>query len=147
MPNELKLRVILRSPPSGVDFALQSGHGNKYLVVGRQRSGTGDLKFELAIEVKTVSNPAGSATLDFSGPFVQGKKGERFFYIDIGTYAGQTESQWGRRLKIPLHPMPSRTVEQAMKTDGMLETSIAGTGKDGGPSCATPKDFLGWDLC
>ena len=130
----LKLRIILKSPPGGVDFGLQSGHGHEYEVVSRKRSGTGDLRFELSVGVKD------GATLDFTGPFVQGKKGARFFYINIGTSAGQIDSIWSRRLKIPLTGISKR----AAAAGGVLETAIAGTGKDGGPACATPKDFTGW---
>ena len=39
---------------------------------------------------------------NFAGPFVQGPAGERFVYINIGTYAGQLNTPWSRRLKIPL---------------------------------------------
>lgn len=137
MPDGLKLRVILKSPPPGVDFGLQSGYGSAYEVVSTQRSGKGDLRFELSVGIK--DGPK-SSDLDFNGPFVQGKKGERFFYIDIGTYAGQADSAWGRRLKIPLSGISKR----AAASGSVLETAIAGTGKDGGPACAIPKDFAGW---
>ena len=140
MPHEIKLRVILKSPPPGVDFGLQRGQGNPYEVVDKQRSGKGDMRFELAVNVKERAGK--SAKLDFTGPFVQGKAGERFFYIDIGTYAGQAGCEWSRKLKVPLHGISKATVARAKgKT---FETTIAGTGKDGGPACATPKDFAGW---
>ncbi len=142
MADEIKLRVVLKSPPPGVDYGLQSGQGNPYEVVGKQRSGKGDLKFEL--QVGTKERVGKSAELDFTGHFVQGKAGDRFFYIDIGTYAGQTDSEWGRRLKIPLRGISKAAAAKAKgKT---FETVIAGTGKDGGPSCATPKDFTGWKV-
>jgi hypothetical protein len=142
MSHEIRLRVILKSPPPGVDFGLQSGQGNPYEVVGKQRSGKGDLKFELKVGVK--ERVGRSAEVDFTGPFVQGKAGERFFYIDIGTYAGQADSEYGRRLKISLRGISKLQVAKAKgKT---FETAIAGTGKDGGPACATPKDFAGWKV-
>src|SRR3954470_23013011 len=78
--DHLPLRVILKLPPAGVDFGLQKGHGNAYEVISLQRSGKGDLSFELEVELKVVTGKGG---LDFKGPFVQGKTGERFFYIDI----------------------------------------------------------------
>jgi hypothetical protein len=140
----LRLRIILKSPPPGVDFGLQKGHGNSYEVIGLQRSSKGDLSFELEVELKP---PAGkSAALDFKGPFVQGKAGERFFYIDIGTYAGQTNAQYSRKLKIPLRGISKSAAQSAIRAGEPLQTSIAGTGKDGGPACATPKDFSGWKL-
>ncbi len=64
--------------------------------------------------------------------------------MDIGSYAGQADSEYGRRLKIPLRGISKI---QAAKAKGKtFETAIAGTGKDAGPACATPKDFKGWKL-
>src|SRR5687767_1043228 len=97
---ELKLRIILEQPPSGVDFGLQEGHGSNYETVQKQRSSKGeDLKFEFTVRAKPGSNGAGP---NFLGPFVQGPSGQRFIYLDIGTAAGQADSCWSRRLKIPL---------------------------------------------
>ena len=125
-----------------MDYGLQSGQGHPYEVIGRQRSGKGDLSFEL--QVGTKERVGKSAELDYTGPFVQGKPGERFFYIDIGICAGQADSEWNRRLKVPLRGISKTAASKAKgKT---FETTIAGTGKDGGPSCATPKDFKGWKL-
>jgi hypothetical protein len=74
------------------------------------------------------------------GPFVQGPRGKRFVYIDIGTYAGQSASSWGRRLKIPLDGIPAKFIAAG----GILEARVPGTGRDGGPNCATVQDFEGW---
>jgi hypothetical protein len=127
---ELKLRIWLESPPAGVDFALQKGRGHGYSCVQIQRSTGSDLCFEFTAEVNGPS---------FSGPFVQGPKGSQFVYIDIGTAAGQMNTPWSRRLKVPLNGIPSKLVEQAT-----LETRVPGTGRDGGPNCATVKEFDGW---
>lgn len=122
------LRIILEKPPAGVDFGLQQGRGSNYETVQKQRSTGGDLTFQFDVGVK--------AGPDFTGPFVQGPKGERFIYIDIGTCAGQTDTPWSRRLKIPLRGIT--------ETAGVLETRVPGTGRDGGPACATVKPFAGW---
>ena len=121
----LNLRIVVERPPAGVDYALQKGRGNGYETVQKQRSSGGDLAFEFSVQWK--GGPG--------GPFVQGKPGERFVYLDIGTAAGQMDSCWTRRLKIPLSG-----IEQA----GRYETRVPGTAKDGGPSCATVKPFAGW---
>ncbi len=125
---ELMLKVVLENAPAGVDFGLQKGSGSKYETVQKQRSGNGDLTFEFSVTMKP--GP------DFSGPFVQGKAGERFVYLDIGTCAGQFDSPWTRRLKIPLRDIPGTATQ--------LETRVPGTAKDGGPNCATVKPFAGW---
>jgi len=81
------------------------------------------------------------------GPFVQGSKGGRFVYIGIGTYAGQPDSPWSRRLKIPLTGINSAMVDRVMRDSSLIfVTTVPGTGKDGGPNCATVKPFAGWQV-
>ena len=66
--------------------------------------------FEFTISVKAGS-AAGSA--DFSGPIVQGPRGGRFVYVDIGTLAGQPDTPWTRRLKVPLAGLTSGLIRRA----------------------------------
>jgi len=127
-PQEVALRIILQQPPAGVDFALQKGRGSAYETVQKQRSKGADLEFDFTVIVKT-----GNEVLpDFAGPFVQGPSGERFVYIDIGTCAGQANTPWSRRLKIPL----SGVTRQMVDAQAVLLARVPGTGTDGGPSCA-----------
>src|SRR3954447_17190393 len=137
MARELTIRIILEQPPSGVDFALQKGTGNNYEPVQKQRSNGKDLTFELQPSLK---QNASDSVVAMAGPFVHGPIGQRFVYVDIGTYAGQSDSCWSRRLKIPLNGIPVEVIQ----TGGVLETRVPGTGRDGGPNCATVKDFKGW---
>ena len=95
---DISLRILLRRPTAGVDFGLQKGRGSNYEVVQKQRSIGKDLKFKFTAGVKTDKDGAP----DFTGPFVQGPRGDRYFYIDIGAYAGQANTCWSRRLKVPL---------------------------------------------
>lgn len=125
---EITLRIILLSPTAGVDFGLQKGRGSNYAPVQTQRSRGRDLKFEFAVTVKTDKN----GVPDFAGPFVQGARGDRYVYIGIGTYAGQSDTGWSRRLKIPLN----RITPELIKSQTTLVGEIPGTGRDGGPSCA-----------
>lgn len=142
MERELTLRIVLEKPPAGVDFGVQKGRGSNYETIQKQRSKGGDLSFEFAVRAK-VSDKDGSP--NFLGPIVQGPTGERFIYIDIGTYAGQTGTGWSRRLKIPLRGITADTINRALAdTESLLETRVPGTGKDGGPTCATVKPFPGW---
>ena len=142
MEREVTCRIVLESPPAGVDFGLQQGHGSDYETVQTQRSKTGDLRFEFGVRVK--EGKTGEPI--FLGPFTQGPPQERFVYLDIGTYAGQTNTPWSRRLKIPLRGITWRMIEQASDSGAVLETHVPGTGRDGGPSCATVKPFAGWKL-
>ena len=160
MERELILRIVLEKPPAGVDFGLQKGRGSSYETIQTQRSKAKDLCFEFTVRVKTGRK---GDTPNFLGPLVQGPSGGRFIYIDIGTYAGQTETVWSRRLKIPLSGITSEMIDQVSadardpSSDGpgdrvsaaarsLIETRVPGTGKDGGPTCATVKPFPGWRL-
>ena len=138
--HELTLRIILEAPPPGVDFGLQEGHGNDYKTVQTQRSKTSDLTFTFTVRAK--QNVAGEP--NFLGPFSQGPTHGRFVYIDIGTYAGQIGTPWSRRLKIPLTGITWEIVKKASASGRVLETRVPGTGRDGGPNCATVKPFAGW---
>ena len=140
MINEILLKIVLEKPTEGVDFGLQKGNGSKYETVQKQRSEGKDLRFECSISVKKGKN----TEFDFFGPFVQGPAGQRFIYIDIGTYAGQTNTQWSRRLKIPLIGIELEPVKGSENSIKTFQTQIPGTGTDGGPNCATVKPFAGW---
>jgi hypothetical protein len=94
---ELPLRIVLDKPPADVAFGLQSGKGRAYRTVQTQSSKGEDLSFDFSIQVKE-----GTDEPKFAGPFVQGSSTGRFIYFDIGQFAGQKDSCWNRRLKIPL---------------------------------------------
>ena len=142
MECELTFRILLQEPPAGVDFALQIGRGADYKTVQTQRSRGRDLSFEFSVGVQAANKHAAP---DFRGPVVQGPTGQRFIYIDIGTYARQTDTPWSRRLKIPLIGITWDMLDRASADSSMvLETRVPGTGRDGGPSCGTVKPFGGW---
>ena len=137
MEQEVRFRVVLERPPAGVDYGLQLGRGAVYETAQKQRSDGKDLHFEFTIHVTA---PSRQALPDFRGSVVQGPRGQRFVYIDIGTCAGQRGTPWSRRLKVPLTGISWALIEQAP----VLEARVPGTGRDGGPNCATVKPFGGW---
>jgi hypothetical protein len=143
METEWTLRIVLEKPPAGVDFGLQKGSGSNYETIQKQRSEANDLYFEFKVRVK-----AGKDSMPiFLGSFVQGPTGQRFVYIDIGAAAGQTGTNWSRRLKIPLTGITWDMIKQLLADSQMiLEARVPGTGRDGGPNCATVKPFNGWKL-
>jgi hypothetical protein len=145
MKHELIVRIVLQKPPGGVDFGLQKGSGHPYETVQVQQAHAQDIRFECPVTVKgdrqTDEKPG------FSGPFVQGSPPEKFIYIDIGTYAGQRESIWGGRLKVPLRGISWDTIEEVIiSSELVLETQVPGSAKDGSPACATVKPFGGWHI-
>jgi hypothetical protein len=143
MHQTITLKIILQNPPAGVDYGIQKGSGNTYETVSKQRSNGKDLEFSFMVNVKQKDD----STYLLQGPFVQGPPTGRFIYIDIGTYAGQLDSIWSRRLKIPLSGITTESIKKIIANPAfVLHTEVAGTGKDGGPNCATVKPFNGWKL-
>lgn len=139
MKPQLQLRVIVISPPSGVAFAMQSGRAD---LVPPFSAAHGALVFEFSVSVADpLSNP-----VRLTGDFAQGPASARFVYINSGTYAGQVDSIWSRRAKIPLAGITPKLVQSALKRGGILETRIAGVGRDGGPTCATVPLLSPWSL-
>jgi hypothetical protein len=143
MESEVRLQIILIKPTPDVIFGLQKGSGNNYETVQKQSSNNNDLIFSFSVKVK--GDRSKDKTPTFSGSFVQGPRDSKFIYIDIGTYAGQTDTNWSRRLKIPLTGFTWEDVDQCLTNhNSILETRVPGTGRDGGPNCATVKPFDGW---
>src|SRR5690349_12069315 len=96
----ITLQIVLLQPPPGVDFGIQQGSGSIYRTIQKQRSASDDLVFKFSISIK--GEPVKDPLPKFSGDLVHGPAGGKFIYIDIGTAAGQFDSPWTRRLKIPL---------------------------------------------
>jgi hypothetical protein len=140
MAVSVTFRVVLMRPPADVDYGVQFGRGANYSTAQTQRSTGSDLRFEFAVVVKG-TRPAAP---DFGGPAVQGPPGQRFVYIDIGTYAGQAGTPWARRLKVPLTGITWDAIDRASAPRMVLATRVPGTARDGGPACATVKPFDGW---
>ncbi len=141
MFKDLFLRIVLQNPPPGVVYGLQKGKGSNYETIQKQTSNSADLIFDFTVDAKTGED----GKLVFLGPFAQGTPQDRFIYIDIGSCAGQTDTPWSRRLKIPLFGITKELIEQL--PDGKaLTTNVPGRGKDGSPNCATVKPFEGWKI-
>src|SRR3954453_11949445 len=142
MDVQLQLRIVLESPPTGVDFGLQLGKGTDYRTIQTQRSQGHDLRFDGTV---TAKGDRGDGPPNFLGPLTQGPPGGRFLYIDIGKSAGQAGSGWERRIKVPLLGISWEMIEQvSADPELVLDARLPGTGRDGGPSCATVHPPLGW---
>jgi hypothetical protein len=75
---------------------------------------------------------------NFLGPFAQGPRGGRFVYVNSGQRAGQNESGWERRAKVPLGGLSWALLRSAQRKRGaVVEARIDGGGRDGGPACGT----------
>ena len=137
---EITLRVNVNGPLPGVSMHVQEG---KDRLLGPCEKTDTRITFEFPVMVDL-----SSGTPNFLGAFAQGPKNARFIYVNSGTYAGQTGSSWGRRAKISLMKITSEQVESVLRSPGSkLEVSINGTGRDGGPVCASvPSAADGWRI-
>jgi hypothetical protein len=93
----------------------------------------------------TVKDNRGDGLPNFLGPLTQGPPTGRFIYIDIGKLAGQSDSQWERRIKVPLGGITWELIGQVSVDPALvLEARLPGVGRDGGPSCGTVAPARGW---
>lgn len=131
MKHEIPLRITLVQPPPGVTFRLQRGRTE---LVEPAREGEGEVVFELTI---AVADGAPDAPPRLLGDFTQGPPQNRFVYVNSGTLAGEPNSCWTRRAKVPLRGITRAMIEMALAAGAVLEARIAGRAKDGGPVCAS----------
>jgi Family of unknown function (DUF5990) len=73
--------------------------------------------------------------LDFRGPAVQGKRGDRFIYLTWGDVGPDGSFEMFRRAKLMLDRIEPQLIESAMEA-GRLDATVDLTGHDGGPLCA-----------
>ncbi|HVZ20557.1 MAG TPA: DUF5990 family protein [Vicinamibacterales bacterium] len=135
-PTEVTLRIVLVEPPPGIDYGIQHGAGSRYETRFTQRparAGT-EVAFEFTVAVKN-DRPGGAP--NFGGPFAQGKPDERFIYVDVGQAAGQIGAEYSRRMKVQLAGITWNLIARAAADGAPIETRIPGTGRDGGPTCAS----------
>lgn len=137
------MRLILIEPPANIDYGIQRGRGASYETMFVQQPTGGDVAFEFSI---TVSDNREDGAPNFSGDLVQGTPARRFIYVDVGTYAGQKNTPWSRRMIVLLNGITWEQVNRALKPGHRLSATIQGTGKDGGPSCASVPLMGGWKV-
>ena len=128
----LTLRITVVDPPADVEFQVQHG---RHELTAPVRVTAGAIVFEFPVRVG--ARPNGEP--NFLGPYAQGPPDGRFVYVNSGTLAGQSDSCWTRRAKVPLTPIGWPLIDRARQQRGVLEVSFKGTGRDGGPTCASVK--------
>jgi hypothetical protein len=70
------------------------------------------------------------------GPYVQGRRGDRFFYLSWGTVDPGGAFSMFRRAKLMFDGIPVPVLDDAARTDHVLEAALSLTGPDGSPRCA-----------
>lgn len=137
---QLLLRVVLLDPPASVKFRAQRGRDALAEPVAEAAD---RIVFEMPIDVADASATPPRLT----GEYAQGPAAERFLYINSGTSAGDHGSPWTRRVKVHLSTIDATLIQRHLDAPGsVIECSIAGKAKDGGPCCATVPLLRGWKL-
>lgn len=137
----LPLRIIIADPPPGVAWAVQLG---KNELLAPSLTTPRRLRFDFTVRIGAA---VGGAAPRLLGPAVQGPPKARFVYLNSGLRAGQAGSCWDRRAKISLTGITQEMIATALKSGGTLVAEFAGTGRDGGPACASvPLLGRGWQL-
>ena len=137
MKQEIPMRITVTGPVPGVTMQVQKGRDE---LIPPTEASTQAVSFDFEITVDT-SGPVPN----FLGKFAQGPKDQRFVYVNSGTYAGQGNTCWSRRAKISLMSITKKQIEEALSSPGArLAAEIVGTGRDGGPMCASVPVVGGW---
>ena len=76
-----------------------------------------------------------NGALDFRGPAVQGKSGDRFVYLTWGDVGPDNNFEMFRRAKLMLNRVDAPVMRTAVDS-GRLLACVDLTGDDGGPRCA-----------
>src|SRR5580765_7908751 len=128
---EIPIRIRLLNPPAGVTTKVQRGRDE--LLPPTKVTDDG-LEFDFDVTVDLYG-----ATPNFLGKYAQGPKDVRFLYVKSGTSAGRMGSCWSRRAKISLTSITREQINAVIAGKGVLVAEYNGTGRDGGPTCASVK--------
>ena len=131
------------SPEAGPYEAVQVGVGPRFAA---EQLFPGDApSTSWRFDIRVVSGADGS--LDFRGPMVSGKRGDRFLYLNWFAVANGGELQPFRRAKVDLTAIDAALVRQAIEEDAELHCSVELTDAKGNPTCARFKQgMISWRL-
>jgi hypothetical protein len=128
----LALRIMVEQPLAGVALALQHG---KDTLEPPTVSSPALVMFDLVVRLGA---PQADGRPRFLGPYAQGPAAARFVYVCVGRRAGQADTPWDRRAKVPLGGITPAQVKAVLAVPGKrLAVRFPGRGADGGPTCAT----------
>lgn len=151
----VRLRIVCKAPPDpdhhGAIFGLQDNSSTaQWSLHAGSRKPNGDFVFDCEARVRP---KARTGDPNFLGDFVHGKPDERFLYLSwrpkdcLPVPPAMGSPRWQRRMKIHLSTITRELLEEAMQSGGVLEATVEGTGKDGGPNCASvPLLGGGWTV-
>ena len=116
------------SPLDDVHVGVQERAEPTGLVAGDAESATWH------VHVRVIAGDGGQ--LDFRGPAVQGKPGERFVYLTWGNVGPDGEFEMFRRAKLMLNRIDPDLVRSAEAAGRPLRATVDLTDARGGPRCA-----------
>ena len=138
---DLPVRIVIVNPPTGVTFAVQE---DRSALLEPSDVRKGQLAFAFSVRI---GDKAAGAKPNFLGSFVQGPRDGRFVYVNSGRRAGQRNTEWDRRAKVPLSGIGWPLINAAVAKHGsVVEGRISGTGRDGGPSCGSVDLIGAWRI-
>ncbi len=130
---ELPIRIVVENPVPGLAIALQRGNAAKATLVAPSSRSPDAVVFDLEI---TVDGRLPDGRPRLLGPSVQGPPEARFVYLPLGRYAGQADSEWGGRVKVPLGGLTWEQIK-ALSPGARLSTRLSGRSPKGGPALAS----------
>jgi hypothetical protein len=125
----ITLRLTIVHPPPGVRWAVQLGRDELL-------PPTSVAPDRLVFEVPLTLGPNQRGTLQLRGAAVQGPPAARFVYVNSGKRAGDWGAAWDRRAKVPLTTIDVASL-RTLAGEVILEATMHGTARDGGPACAS----------
>jgi hypothetical protein len=130
------LRIVGRRLPGsawsgrhGIHVGVQRGTDVVGLVVGD----AADAVFDIEIEVVTAPEEG----VDFRGPYVHGRRGERFVYLSWGEVHTEGEFMMFRRLKLHLAPLAEQAGPESLFAAKRLQAVLELTDTRGRPLAAS----------
>jgi Family of unknown function (DUF5990) len=87
----------------------------------------------------TIDTVTKDGALDFRGPVVQGKRGDRFVYLSWGTVDEHNHFEMFRRAKLMLDAVPDDAIRSAQTPGHRLVGTVNMTHEDGMPRCAATR--------
>jgi hypothetical protein len=140
---ELPIRIVVVDPIPGLSIALQRGQAAKAELIPPASRSAAAVVFDVEV---TVDGCLADGRPRLLGSVVQGPPKARFVYLAIGTYAGQTTSAWGGRIKVPLSGLAWDQIE-ALVPGRRFAARIPGRSPKGGPALASVQLLApGWQM-
>jgi hypothetical protein len=148
-PDELTIRLrVICSPMPPKAFGRKERIELAQQVKQDLQPGTerpdGSMQFECEARVKR--DPKTGAP-NFLGPPVHGPVGSRFLYLNWQGWEGDEQQEF-RRMKIHLSPITWEQIQAVAGNEtAVLEVTVSGIGRDGGPAAASvPLEGEGWTV-